>query len=88
MAFADCRASGFSSFQQGAFLHRDWLATYAMAVPAAAQAYIDAHRNCEDIAMAFVVASASGAPPLYHRAPRLQDLGQGLRKVHLPWWLT
>lgn len=43
--------------------------------------YIDAHRNCEDIAMAFLVANATGSPPVYVRAPGLQDLGQGVRKV-------
>ena len=43
--------------------------------------YINTHRNCEDIAMAFLVANATGSPPVYVRAPGLQDLGQGVRKV-------
>ena len=43
--------------------------------------YVDAHRNCEDIAMAFLLANATGSPPVYVRAPGLQDLGQGVRKV-------
>lgn len=66
---------------KGAFLHRDWLTTYSAAVPPAVTAYIDANRNCEDIAMAFVVADATGLPPIYNRAPSLQDLGQGLLKI-------
>ncbi len=47
--------------------------------------YVDAHRNCEDIAMAFLVANATGSPPVYVRAPGLQDLGQGMRKVGTGW---
>ena len=66
---------------QGAFLHRDWLTTYTETVPPAVLEYVDAHRNCEDIAMAFLVANATGSPPVYVRAPGLQDLGQGVRKV-------
>lgn len=66
---------------QGAFLHRDWLTTYTETVPAPVLRYIDAHRNCEDIAMAFLVANATGSPPVYVRSPGLRDLGQGVRKV-------
>lgn len=44
-------------------------------------AYVDTHRNCEDIAMAFLVANLTGAPPEYVRAPALQDLGQGIFKA-------
>lgn len=66
---------------KGAFLHRDWLATYSASVPPAVAAYIDRHRNCEDIAMAFLVADATGLPPIFDRAPSLQDLGQGIWKI-------
>lgn len=48
---------------------------------AGVHAYVDAHRNCEDIAMAFLVANLTAAPPEYVRAPALRDLGQGLFKA-------
>lgn len=38
------------------FLHRDYLAAYDKTVPPAMIAHIDKQKNCEDIAMAFVVA--------------------------------
>lgn len=66
---------------KGAFLHRDWLATYSASIPPAVAAYVDTHRNCEDIAMAFLVADATGLPPIFDHAPSLQDLGQGLWKI-------
>ncbi len=50
-------------------------------MPAGVHEYVDAQRNCEDIAMAFLVANVTGAPPEYVRAPSLRDLGQGLFKV-------
>lgn len=71
---------------QGAFLHRDWLTTYTEAVPTPVLQYIDDHCNCEDIAMAFLVANATGSPPVYVRAAGLRDLGQGVRKVRLYQW--
>ena len=40
---------------KAAFLHRDWLAVFTQLAPAAMRAHIDAHRNCEDIAMQMVV---------------------------------
>lgn len=66
---------------QGAFLHRNWLSTYTEAMPRAVLQYVDDHRNCEDLAMAFLVANATESPPVYIRAPGLRDLGQGVRKV-------
>ena len=68
-------------FPQGAFLHRDYLQHYTEAMPAGIHAHVDAHRNCEDIAMAFLVANVTGTPPEYVRSPSLRDLGQGILKV-------
>ncbi len=48
---------------KGAMLHRDWLATYSAMLPPEVLAYVEARRNCEDIAMAFLVASVTGRPP-------------------------
>ena len=66
---------------QGAFLHRDYLQHYTEVMPAGIRAHVDTHRNCEDIAMAFLVANVTAAPPVYVRSPSLRDLGQGIFKV-------
>ena len=79
----------FAATAQGAFLHRDYLQLYTAGMPPGVHAYVDLHRNCEDIAMAFVVANLTRAPPEYARAPSLRDLGQGLLKVlHRAWSKT
>ena len=39
------------------FLHKDYLAEYFKVIPDSFLHYIDSHRNCEDLAMAYVVAS-------------------------------
>ena len=62
-------------------MHRDYLQHYTKALAPGVHQYVDRHRNCEDIAMAFMVANTTGAPPEYVRSPSLQDLGQGLFKV-------
>ena len=38
------------------FLHQDYLDEYFNVIPTHFLDYIDAHRNCEDIAMAYVIA--------------------------------
>jgi hypothetical protein len=38
------------------FMHKDFLFKYAATVPQAVLTYVDVHRNCEDLAMAFLVA--------------------------------
>ncbi|CAM9219676.1 unnamed protein product, partial [Phaeothamnion confervicola] len=47
------------------FLHRDHLEAYAHNLPRAARDLIDARRNCEDLAMSFVVAKNIAAPPVW-----------------------
>ena len=41
---------------KAALLHRDYLPEYDKQVPASMVQHIDENRNCEDIAMAYVVA--------------------------------
>lgn len=50
---------------KAAFLHRDHFQAFASLVPAAFLAHVDQARNCEDIAMAYVVAKRSGAAPVW-----------------------
>ncbi|KAJ8601940.1 hypothetical protein CTAYLR_004458 [Chrysophaeum taylorii] len=61
-----------------AVFHRDYLAIYAdRADPVLREvrAHVDAHRNCEDIAMSFVVANRTRAPPIWVRL-HYDDYGQ------------
>jgi hypothetical protein len=58
------------------FLHRDYLRAYFDALSPETLAYIDKRRNCEDLAMQFVVSNATGgAPPVWVRAGRFTDHG-------------
>lgn len=48
-------------------------------MPEAVLAYVERHRNCEDIAMAFVVANATGSAPVYVPMPwghLMRDVGR------------
>ncbi|GMS81113.1 hypothetical protein PENTCL1PPCAC_3288, partial [Pristionchus entomophagus] len=45
-----------------AFLHRNYLYEYFTSMPVAFRSYVDAHRNCEDIAMNYLVAHLSRRP--------------------------
>ena len=46
-------------------LHRDYLSEFFRLVPSNFLQHIDKNRNCEDIAMAYVVASISKAAPVW-----------------------
>ncbi|KAI9109849.1 hypothetical protein K1719_018890 [Acacia pycnantha] len=48
---------------KAAFIHWKYLDLCAHVMPLPIQDYISWHRNCEDIAMSFLVANATGAPP-------------------------
>jgi Glycosyl transferase family 64 domain len=54
------------------FLHRDYLSSYAK-LPPPVLAYIDKHRNCEDLAMSFVVAKESRTAPVWVKG-RLKEM--------------
>eukprot|EP00903_Cladosiphon_okamuranus_P009563 g9105.t1 len=56
------------------FLHRNHLKTYAERMTERLLAYIDEHRNCEDIAMSVVVAKFHGAPPVWVSG-RVKEIG-------------
>ncbi|KAH9623314.1 hypothetical protein KSS87_005334 [Heliosperma pusillum] len=50
---------------KAAFFHKKYLAMYTNEMSASIREYIALNRNCEDIAMSFLVANASGAPPIW-----------------------
>lgn len=61
-----------------AVFHRDYLDAYSDTtnrIMTDIRKYVDEHRNCEDIAMSFLVANATRAPPSWFRA-RYRDYGQ------------
>lgn len=58
------------------FLHRDFLPLYFSSLSSSTLEYIDQKRNCEDIAMQFVVSNhTGGAPPVWVQA-KFTDHGQ------------
>lgn len=50
---------------KAAFFHKKYLKLYTDEMPASIKEYITKNRNCEDIAMSFLVANATGAPPIW-----------------------
>ncbi|KAF5738465.1 glycosyltransferase family 64 protein C4 [Tripterygium wilfordii] len=50
---------------KAAFFHKKYLKLYTNEMPASIREYVTKNRNCEDIAMSFLVANATGAPPIW-----------------------
>ncbi|KAI4382785.1 hypothetical protein MLD38_008701 [Melastoma candidum] len=50
---------------KAAFFHKKYLSLYTNAMPASIREYVTRNRNCEDIAMSFLVANATGSPPIW-----------------------
>lgn len=50
---------------KAAFFHSKYLDIYTNNMPSSIRDYITKNRNCEDIAMSFLVANVSGAPPVW-----------------------
>lgn len=65
---------------KAAFLHRDYLEVYSHHMPKELRETVDRYRNCEDIAMQFLVANATRTPPVFVHSSWLLDLGKGFRK--------
>ena len=59
---------------KAAFLHHDFLALYSYAMPKSIRDLVDKNRNCEDIAMQFLVANYTRLPPIYVKG-HLEDAG-------------
>jgi len=59
---------------KAAFLHRKFLDLYTHRMPAKIREYVDEKKNCEDIAMSFLIANSTGLPPVYVRG-NLKDYG-------------
>ncbi|GMY08182.1 glycosyltransferase family 64 protein C4 [Fagus crenata] len=53
---------------KAAFFHKKYFSVYTNEMPASIRDFVTKNRNCEDIAMSFVVANATGAPPIWVKA--------------------
>ncbi|KAF7815431.1 glycosyltransferase family 64 protein C4-like [Senna tora] len=59
---------------KAAFFHRKYLDLYTHKMPPPIQDYISGERSCEDIAMSFLVANATGAPPIWVKG-KIYEMG-------------
>ncbi|KAE9596185.1 hypothetical protein Lal_00030479 [Lupinus albus] len=50
---------------KAAFFHKKYFTLYTNVMPTSIREYVTKNRNCEDIAMSFLVANATGAPPIW-----------------------
>ncbi|GLT75905.1 hypothetical protein SLA2020_475980 [Shorea laevis] len=50
---------------KAAFFHKKYLSLYTNEMPASIREYVTWNRNCEDIAISFLIANATGAPPIW-----------------------
>ncbi|CAH9097654.1 unnamed protein product [Cuscuta europaea] len=50
---------------KSAFFHKKYLSLYTNQMPASIRNYVTKNRNCEDIAMSFLVANETNAPPIW-----------------------
>lgn len=59
---------------KAAFFHKKYLHLYTNHMPVSIRHYVTEHRNCEDIAMSFLVANVTGAPPIWVQG-RIFEIG-------------
>lgn len=59
---------------KAAILHHDYFNMYTNVMPQSVRNLVDRSRNCEDIAMQFLISNHTGLPPIYVKA-HIQDLG-------------
>lgn len=59
---------------KAAFLHHDYFSMYTNVMPQNIRDFVHQRRNCEDLAMQFLIANATSLAPLYIKG-HLNDLG-------------
>ena len=59
---------------KAAFLHHKYFDMYTNIMPVSIREYVDENRNCEDIAMQYLISNHTGLPPLYVKG-HLSDYG-------------
>jgi hypothetical protein len=50
---------------KASFFHRQYLDLYTIRMLPSIRDYVNENRNCEDIAMSFLVANVTGSPPIW-----------------------
>ncbi|KAJ6322663.1 hypothetical protein OIU77_012494 [Salix suchowensis] len=60
-----CTGTYSMVLSKAAFFHKKYLRMYTNEMPVSIKAFVTKNRNCEDIAMSFLVANATGAPPIW-----------------------
>ncbi|KAK9913702.1 hypothetical protein M0R45_037512 [Rubus argutus] len=66
---------------KAAFFHKKYLRLYTNEMPASIKEYITKNRNCEDIAMSFLVANVTGAPPVWVKGKIFEIGSTGISSV-------
>uniref|UniRef100_A0A1D1Y1X4 Exostosin-2 n=1 Tax=Anthurium amnicola TaxID=1678845 RepID=A0A1D1Y1X4_9ARAE len=59
---------------KAAFFHRKYLALYTNQMPSSIRDYVTNNRNCEDIAMSFLVANVTDSPPIWVKG-KIYEMG-------------
>ncbi|CAH1438713.1 unnamed protein product [Lactuca virosa] len=59
---------------KASFFHMKYLRLYTNGMPTSIMEYVKRNRNCEDIAMSFLVANATGAPPIWAKG-KIYEIG-------------
>ncbi|KAF9676911.1 hypothetical protein SADUNF_Sadunf08G0052600 [Salix dunnii] len=60
-----CTGTYSMVLSKAAFFHKKYLRMYTNEMPVSIKEFVTKNRNCEDIAMSFLVANATGAPPIW-----------------------
>lgn len=66
---------------KAALFHRDYLEIYTNHMTNDIRAYVDAHHNCEDVAMQFLIANVTRQSPEFVNSLWIKDIGKGPLKV-------
>ncbi|KAF8101999.1 hypothetical protein N665_0201s0291 [Sinapis alba] len=59
---------------KAAFFHKKYLSLYTNDMPASIREFTTKNRNCEDIAMSFLIANATNAPPIWVKG-KIYEIG-------------
>lgn len=66
---------------KAAFFHEKYLRMYTYQMPESIREYTTKNRNCEDIAMSFLVAHATGAPPVWVQSKIYESGATGISSL-------
>ncbi|XP_026453334.1 glycosyltransferase family 64 protein C4 [Papaver somniferum] len=67
---------------KASFFHKKYLGLYTNQMPASIRDYVTKIRNCEDIAMSFLVANETGAPPIWVKGKIFEIGSTGISGIY------